>query len=246
MKIRNPKSRFNRQIGKKEFVLEVGGENNPHPRANVVVDKFPLDNTHRCGNLKVLKKQGFMVADGEDLPFKNKEFDYVISCHVLEHVENPAKFLDELSRVGKRGYLETPSLIGEYLIPKKSHKWVILELKEKIVLMKKEDIGFKPSLEFGDLLQKYVAPNSIEFRLFMRAYPDLFTVRYEWKDSIDYVVNPKNPKLRSFFISPWDEEKILTIVKRKSKFEQIISFLLVFTEMTFGFAKSILRKIRSA
>ena len=124
-----------------------------------------------------------------------------VGCHVLEHVKNPSAFLNEISRVGKRGYIETPSLIGEYLIPKRSHKWVVLELDKKIVLMKKEDIGLTPSLEFGDLFQKYVVPNSIEFRLFMRAYPDLFTVRYEWKDKIDYVINPKNPKLRSFFIS---------------------------------------------
>jgi len=229
MKIRNPKSRFDLQIRGKDLVLDVGGGSNPYPRADVVVDKFPLDNMHRGGNLKVLKKQKFVVADGENLPFKDKEFDYVISCHTLEHTDNPAKFLDELSRVGKMGYLETPSLVGEYLIPKKSHKWVILELEGKIVLMKKEDIGFKLSIDFGDLFQKYVAPNSIEFGLFMKAYPDLFTVRYEWKDKIDYVINSKDPNLRSFFTSSWNEEKILTIVKKKSKFEQVISFFVVLT-----------------
>jgi len=243
MKIRNPKSRFDTRIKKEDFVLDVGGGSNPHPRANVVVDKFPLDNTHRCGDLRVFKNQKFIKADGEDLPFKDNEFDYVISCHVLEHVENPAKFLDELSRVGKRGYLETPSLIGEYLIPKKSHRWVILELDKKLVLMRKADVGLPSPIEFGDLLQKYVAPNSIEFRLFMRAYPDLFTVRYEWIDKIDYVINPKDSRLRLFFTSSWDEEKILTIlkgIKRKSKFEQVISFISVFTGMSFDFVKSIL------
>lgn len=250
MKIRNPISRFDLQIQKTDFVLDVGGGGNPHPRANVVCDKFPFDDAPRCGPLKVLKNQKFTKADGEAIPFKNKEFDYIISCHVLKHTQNPAKFLDELSWVGKRGYLKIPSLIGEYLIPKKSHKWVILELEEKIVLMKKEDIGLTPSLEFGDLLQKYVAPNSIEFRIFMKAYPDLFTVRYEWNDKIDYVINPKNPKLRSFFISPWDEEKILTIVKRKSKFKQVISFLVVlisfFGQNMYNGTVKIYRKIRGA
>lgn len=248
MEIRNPKSGYDSQIGRKELVLDVGGGDNPHPRANIVVDKYPFNNYHRTRNLRIFKKQKFVVANGENLPFMNKTFDHVICSHVLEHSKNPSAFLDEISRVGKKGYIETPSLIGEYLIPKKSHKWVILKLDEKIVLMGKKDIHLTPSLEFGDLFQKYVAPNSIEFRIFMRTYSDLFTVRYEWKDKIDYIINPTDPKLRSFFTSSWNEEKILTMFKRKSKFEQITSFLLGFTEMTFDYAKSILlyRKVRRA
>ena len=133
MKISNPPSRFAVRIRRTDFVLDVGGGSSPHPRADVVCDKFPLDNTHRGGALKLYKKQKFVKADGERLPFKDKEFDYVFCCHVLEHVENPDVFLNEISRVGKRGYLETPSLVGEYLIPKKSHKWAVLELDKKIV-----------------------------------------------------------------------------------------------------------------
>jgi len=211
MKIRNPKSRFDIRISPNDHVLDVGGGNNPYPRANIVVDKFPISNYHRSGNLKILKKQKFVVAGGENLPFKDKTFDYVISSHVLEHVNNPSIFLEEISRVGKKGYIEAPSLIGEYLIPKKSHKWVVLELDEKIVLMEKNIINLTPSIEFGDLFQKYIAPNSIEFRILMKTYPNLFTVRYEWKESIDYIVNPINSKLRAYFTSPWDEEKILAM-----------------------------------
>ena len=42
--------------------------------------------------------------------------------------------------MSKRGYIETPSLLGEFLFPKQSHKWVILdiddkEFAEKIVLL---------------------------------------------------------------------------------------------------------------
>ena len=40
MKIRNPKSRSDLKIGKNDNVLEVGGGHNPHPRSNVIVDKF--------------------------------------------------------------------------------------------------------------------------------------------------------------------------------------------------------------
>lgn len=118
MRKSNPPSRFHLSIKKNDHVLEVGGGHNPHPRSNVVVDKFTDDNTHRAGNLKVLKNQRFLQADGESLPFRDKEFDYVICCHVLEHVENPIQFLSEQMRVANKGYIETPSLIGCYLSQK--------------------------------------------------------------------------------------------------------------------------------
>src|SRR5215467_13052677 len=112
MKISTPRSRYQLSIKKTDYVLEVGGGHNPHPRSNVVVDKYVDDNTHRSNNLKVLPNQKFLQADGENLPFENKEFDYVICCHVLEHVPNPEKFVSEQSRVADKGYIETPSLIG--------------------------------------------------------------------------------------------------------------------------------------
>src|SRR5690606_1509140 len=94
------------------------------------------------------KGQKFIQADGESLPFEDNEFDYVICNHVLEHVDNPEKFLNELARVAKKGYIETPSLIGEHLHPKESHRWVILEIDDKLVLFDKDNIGFNTSCDF--------------------------------------------------------------------------------------------------
>ena len=61
----NPKSRYHLKIKKGEKVLEVGGGHNPHPRSNVVVDKFIDSNYHRHADIKVLKNQQFLHADGE-------------------------------------------------------------------------------------------------------------------------------------------------------------------------------------
>ena len=61
--------------------------------------------------MKIYPHQIFANADGENLPFKDKEFDYVICNQVLEHVENPEKFISEQCRVASRGYMETPSLL---------------------------------------------------------------------------------------------------------------------------------------
>lgn len=92
--------------------MEVGPGHNPSHRANVVTEKFTDQNYHRCGDMKIYPHQIFANADGENLPFKDKEFDYVICNQVLEHVENPEKFISEQCRVASRGYMETPSLLG--------------------------------------------------------------------------------------------------------------------------------------
>ena len=86
MKRRTPYDRDNLHIKKKDRVLEVGPGHNPSYRADVVTEKFTDLNYHRCGDMKIYPHQKFVNADGENLPFKDKEFDYVICNQVLEHV----------------------------------------------------------------------------------------------------------------------------------------------------------------
>ena len=59
-------------------------------------------------HLDVYKRQHqtFVHADGEKLPFKDKEFDYVICNQVLEHVEHPEAFVKD---VYKRQAWERPT-----------------------------------------------------------------------------------------------------------------------------------------
>jgi ubiquinone/menaquinone biosynthesis C-methylase UbiE len=47
-------------------------------------------------------KAEFMIADAENLPFENKEFDFVISVTVLQDLKNPLKAIEEMRRVGKK------------------------------------------------------------------------------------------------------------------------------------------------
>ena len=48
------------------------------------------------------KKIELRVADAENMPFEDNHFDLVISCAVIEHVNNPDKMIKECLRVTKK------------------------------------------------------------------------------------------------------------------------------------------------
>jgi ubiquinone/menaquinone biosynthesis C-methylase UbiE len=223
MKTANPKSRYHLKISRKASVLEVGGGHNPHPRSNVVVDKYIDSNYHRHSNIKVLKNQEFIEADGENLPFGDNEFDYVICNQVLEHVQNPAAFLKEQMRVARSGYLETPSLIGEYLFPKESHKWLILELDNKLVLVEKDKYWFKTGLDFGFLFLTWLQKTSLGYKILMDTKPNFMTMRYEWNETIDFVISPDNPEYLKYFKGYWDEDMVREFFPQKTKIKEFNS-----------------------
>lgn len=216
MKLSNPKSRSNLSIKKSDVVLEVGPGNHPHKRSNVLLDKFVDDNYHRAGDLEILKHQRFVEGDGEVLPFKDKEFDYVICCHVLEHVPDPIKFLKEQSRVAPMGYLETPSIIGEYLMPKESHRWLIQEIDNKIVMYEKDRINFCTSSDMGYIFQEYLPKNSIGYKIMERTHRNLIVVNYEWKESIEVLLNPDSSYYKDFFTKPFSEDKFGKLLSHRS------------------------------
>lgn len=205
MKVRNPKNRFDLSILRADRVLEVGGGHNPHPRADVEVDKFTDTNYHRSGDIKVLKHQEFINAEGETLPFKDKEFDYVICCHVLEHAEDPHQFLQEQFRVAKRGYIETPSLLGEVLAARESHKWILHEHNGVLYIVDKKKVNFRSDYNLTELVQEYLPKHSIGFKILERTHPNILTVRIEWDGSFDYVVDPTDPEILKFFSLKWEE-----------------------------------------
>lgn len=243
MKTANPVSRKKLKIKRKDNVLEVGGGHNPHPRSNLVVDKHIDSNYHRSGDIFINKSQMFLQADGTDLPFKNNEFDYVISNQVLEHVDNPSAFLTELSRVAKRGFIETPSLIGEYLFPKESHKWVILELNNKLVIVDKKNIGLSSKVDFGELFLHYLPSHSIGYKILERTYPDIMTVRYEWDGEIEFVVNPTNPELLKYFERPWTAETIKTYFQKRNKASELFTTFKALLEIMKDYANTFTQKI---
>ena len=109
----------------KGLVLEVGGGQAPHPRSDVVVDKYVVDDFERSGEAGLALTRPLIVADGECLPFANAAFAYSIASHVLEHATDPAVFAAELTRVSQAGFVQVPSRSSELVYGWPYHPWLI-------------------------------------------------------------------------------------------------------------------------
>jgi ubiquinone/menaquinone biosynthesis C-methylase UbiE len=160
-------------------VLEIGSGNRPRRRSNVLVDKFITDNTQRSSGENVLiDERPFVAADALALPFKDKSFDYVITSHILEHVDDPDKFVAELERVASRGYIETPSELSEKIFGWPFHKWTVRCEGDTIVMRKRMEDS-----PFGNYFHEMYAKDPL-FAEFMDSHFDDFYVQYEWRDVI--------------------------------------------------------------
>jgi hypothetical protein len=122
--------------------------------------------------------------------------------------------------VAKRGYIETPSLLGEYLFPRESHKWILHEYKDVLYLVDKKKMGFHVGYDMGPLIQDYLPTNSIGFKILERTHPNLITVRIEWESDFKYVVEPTDPEILQFFNKEWKEEYAEAFFPPKSLWQE--------------------------
>ena len=128
-------------------VLDVGSGHRPNRRANVLLDNDLDETEHRSGKKAFIPADKKMVVgDALNMPFKDKEFDFIIASHIAEHIDNPEQFCKELSRVGKRGYIETPGSFDEFFLNEPFHKWIVS--KKGNCLVFKEKTNFKPFSDF--------------------------------------------------------------------------------------------------
>ena len=125
------------EIKESWHVLDVGSGHNPHPRADVLLDKNIKDNTDRSGKaFKVKANKVAIQGDAEAMPFCDKKFNYILASHIAEHVTDPEKFCKELVRVGERGYIETPSKFAEILFDEPFHRWYVYTENGKLIFKK--------------------------------------------------------------------------------------------------------------
>ena len=134
-------------------VLDIGCGYAPSKYANVICDTQNLENHY--------KDKKFVQLKDKRLPFEDKKFDFVIASHVLEHVEDPEFFLNEIQRVSSfGGYIEVPTKLEDNLVfeNKNDHLWHIdFDDDENKLLISKKINYLEPVLTVSTIkkLNKY-------------------------------------------------------------------------------------------
>jgi len=164
-------------IGENDIVLDIGSGDKPFWRANVFLDKLSLKNLHRHTDSKVINNLGpFVDSDIAKTPFKDKAFDFSFCAHLLEHVERPDLAINEIMRISKKGYIEVPNGVIEYISPFHSHLWFILLVKNKLVFYRKSTHIHKNLLENSENYFKIISQIDEPF------------IRFYWNKKINYEI----------------------------------------------------------
>jgi tRNA (uracil-5-)-methyltransferase TRM9 len=97
------------KLWKKGKILDVGCGNCRNLKPFVKLDKYGIDFSDNMIEeaKKFTKKNNFKVnlkvGNVKKLPFKDKQFDYVLSLAMLHHLKDPEKGVKEINRVLKVG-----------------------------------------------------------------------------------------------------------------------------------------------
>ena len=153
-------------------VLDVGCGYRAHPKATVIADVQDLSNYY--------KERKFIKINEKKFPFKDKEFDFVIASHVIEHVEDFEFFIKELERVSSKGYIELPSRLGDNLVfeNKTDHVWWFLydDVNNKLVASKRNQI-----------IEPFITVST--GKLFEKVFRESLVIELMWEEKIDYQID---------------------------------------------------------
>ena len=107
----------------------------------------------RFSDTEYQSKASISMYDGNVLPFENNSFDIVFSAHVLEHTQNPSKYLEELCRVLKSGgiiFLDIPNRyfsLEQHTLIKYIH-YLPLEERNRMIRFLLSKFKFSDDLRF--------------------------------------------------------------------------------------------------
>jgi SAM-dependent methyltransferase len=141
-------------------ILDLGGWFRPEPRATHVVDLMPWET--RGGRLTLDRRPGehfsretwhqadFLVP-GFRLPFPDRAFDLVLCGDTVEDLADPGPLLAEMDRVGRAGWIESPSRLAERTVGLRDratdraghphHHWIVESDGGTLRLWSKADSG---------------------------------------------------------------------------------------------------------
>lgn len=186
------------EFRKGQRVLDVGPGGNPFPHATHLAELYLGGTSHRH---EPFKSDGLpvQVCDIGRLPYRNGAFDFVYCSHVLEHVTDPALACEELMRVGRRGYVETPTRMSDimfnYTHLRDHHRWHINRIGTTLVFIEWEPAERRDTQvnEFFHMEKsKYQNP----FQDLFRRHRDLFVNMLCWEGRFTYYVIDRVGRLR--------------------------------------------------
>lgn len=157
-------------------VLDVGAGANPFPYATHTVDVVPRKHANIesvCVNFRQ-----------DRLPFDDNSFDYVYCRHTIEDLDDATHLLSEISRVGKRGYIETPSPLSELCrgIDGGSPPWRGYWHHRSFVWQEGQDLMLLakiPRVEFLTFNDELIVQT-------LRQTPTLSNTYYFWEDRVSF------------------------------------------------------------
>ena len=183
-------------------ILDIGCGYRPHKYASVIADTKDFTNFYNT------KK--FVKISGKNLPFKDKEFDFVIASHVIEHVEDFEFFVKELERISPRGYIELPTRLGDNLVfeNRNDHIWWFTynDVNNQIIASKR-----------NQLIDPFITVSM--GKLFEKIFRESFVLELAWEEKIDYKIDNQikhdDIKKISFFklIRKYLSKKIRTFLR---------------------------------
>lgn len=190
---------INFNIKKGEKVLDIGFGGYPFQLATHLADLYESGTTHRFEKLK-RDHRPFTLCGVEATPFVDKVFDFVYCSHVLEHVDDPAKACEELMRIGKQGYIETPTKTSDIMfnftkLPN-HHKWHTQILDNTIIFIEWKD-SERRNLGTDYFYNQYHSKWKNPYQELIYNNRDLFVNMLLWKDRFDYIVINKEGKMIS-------------------------------------------------
>lgn len=169
---------FTMNIKQHDLVLEIGSGDNPNPRSDILCDRYIKTSHERAGEFRIRIDRPMVVADGMMLSFPDKTFDYVITSHIFEHMDDPAGFAREIMRVGKAGFIEVPSAISERVFGWNFHHWYC-DIRGGVLTLSPKTEGER----FGGFFHRLIAQN-IWFRRCFEEDEGKWYVRMEWAGNI--------------------------------------------------------------
>ncbi len=183
-------------------ILDIGCGYRAHKNASVIADIQDFSYYY--------KEKKFVQVKGKKLPFKDKEFDFVIASHVIEHVDDFEFFIKELERISSKGYIELPTRLGDNLVfeNKNDHIWWFCynDTTNKLIASKK-----------NQLIDPFITVSMA--KLFEKIFRESLVIELAWEEKIEYTVDNKikleDFKKISFFtiFRKYLSKKIRTILK---------------------------------